>query len=54
MSQRKMLKLVTTGDISVSKTMIDRLFAASIVQRKSINLVADEAINRALDALEKL
>lgn len=44
-----MKKLVTTADVVVSSKMHDTLADVAVEQGKSISLVADEAINRALD-----
>lgn len=50
MKQREMQKLVTVGEVSVDRATYDRLEAAAAKQDKSVNLVADEAINRDLDS----
>jgi len=49
--RREQKKLLVKGEVSVSALTFGRLQAAAYEQGKSVNLVADEAINRALDAL---
>lgn len=47
---REMQKLLTVGEVSVDRETYDKLEAAAKAQGKSVNLLADEAINSALNA----